>query len=201
MAKNSFRNWFLTVHPSAACFDDIHRICSKQSNCTYAIIAHTEDDLDFNEDGTINNDGHYHVVLIYDNARTFSAIQNHFKGANIKECISVVQSVRYLTHIDHPEKHPYKFENIVSNNIDIIKDLYNNKTYPKLDEHIILTTIMEATREDKLITLPYFYIVYGNDQVKKYRQMIIDCLRDYESVKQLYLYEDTESVDVQEPQN
>ena len=41
---------------------------------------------------------HYHLLMCFENARTWSSVKNHFKGAHVQSCLSVVNSFMYLTH-------------------------------------------------------------------------------------------------------
>lgn len=41
---------------------------------------------------------HYHLLMCFENARTWSSIKNHFSGAHVQSCLSIVNSFRYLTH-------------------------------------------------------------------------------------------------------
>lgn len=63
---------------------------------------------------------HYHLLMCFENARSWSSIKNHFVGAHVQSCISVVNSFRYLTH-DTKEcvargKTKYNVEDVVFSN-------------------------------------------------------------------------------------
>ena len=92
------RNWFITINQNAECFSKTLEILKGIPNLNYACILHDKD----NEEQP-----HYHVCLMFDNARTFKTIQKKFSGAHIEVMESKFLSFRYLTHKDNPEKFQY----------------------------------------------------------------------------------------------
>lgn len=165
----------IVMNKSAESYNNIDDILSNLKNVNYAYIVHNKD---------ITNEGepkaeHKHLILEFTNARTFKSISNYFKGAHIEKILYLKSSIEYLTHKNDKAKYQYNDEDIITNNKDWLNSFNKDTSYPLLTEQKIIDDIMEMYRAERLTeALCYFYITYGNDQVKKYRQMIIDLVKD-----------------------
>lgn len=106
ISSNRAKNWFITINKGAKCFEKVYDITLEQTHCTYYLILHDRDKV---------KQEHYHLVLLYQNARTFESMQNKFDGAHIEQCDFPVKAIRYLCHKDSPEKEPYTLDEINTN--------------------------------------------------------------------------------------
>lgn len=106
MTSNRAKYWFITINKGAKCFDKVFDITLEQTNCTYYLILHDRDNI---------KQEHYHLVILYQNARTFESISKKYEGAHIEQCDYPVKAIRYLIHKDNPEKEPYTIDEIQHN--------------------------------------------------------------------------------------
>lgn len=66
-------------------------------------------DLDINPDGELKK-AHYHVILMFDGVKTLDQVREFiqsFGGVGVERIASIRGYVRYLCHLDNPEKHQY----------------------------------------------------------------------------------------------
>lgn len=108
MISNRAKNWFITINKGATSFEKAYEITLEQTNCTYYLILHNRDNI---------KQEHYHLVILYQNARTFESINKKFEGAHIEPCDYPVKAIRYLIHKDNKEKEPYLIDEIKTNDI------------------------------------------------------------------------------------
>ena len=145
MRNKRVRSYFLTINKNAECFDNLADLVAKATgqNDYFAYILH---DKDTKETGEIV-EPHYHLLLVFKNARSFEAIQRSFVGAHIEETLNIVSAVNYLIHNGKPTKYNYEKSAIVTNS----KNWLNSKFQVVKREEFI---------EDKL---PYYILVEGYD--------------------------------------
>ena len=106
MISNRAKFWFITINKGAKCFEKAYEITLEQTNCTYYLILHNRDNV---------KQEHYHLVLLYQNARTYESICKKYDGAHIEQCDYPVKAIRYLIHKDNIEKEPYTIDEIIHN--------------------------------------------------------------------------------------
>lgn len=104
-------NWSIVLYPE-------DKECSRvleyiKLNFEYAYMLH---DKDITEDGEKKKE-HIHVFFQFENARSLESVAEelHIPVYDLKKISSKRGAIRYLTHIDHPEKYQYSKDNIVSN--------------------------------------------------------------------------------------
>ena len=116
------RSYFLTINKNAECFDKLADLVAKAigANDYFAYILH---DKDTKETGEVV-EPHYHLLLVFKNARSFEAIQHMFTGAHIEETINIVSAVNYLIHNGKPDKYNYEKSAIVTNSKDWLKSKF-----------------------------------------------------------------------------
>lgn len=107
------RSYFLTINKNAECFDNLADLIAKTigTNDYFAYILH---DKDTKETGEVV-EPHYHLLLVFKNARSFETIQRTFTGAHIEETLNIVSAVNYLIHNGKPDKYAYDKSAIVTN--------------------------------------------------------------------------------------
>ena len=113
MRNKRVRSYFLTINKNAECFDNLADLVAKATgpNDYFAYILH---DKDTKETGEIV-EPHYHLLIVFKNARSFEAIQRLFVGAHIEETLNIVSAVNYLVHNGKPNKYAYDKSAIVTN--------------------------------------------------------------------------------------
>ena len=139
------RSYFLTINKGAECFANLADLIAKTigTNDYFAYIRHDKDTKETGEPVA----PHYHLLLVFKNARSFEAIQQDFKGARIEETLNIVSAVNYLVHNGKPNKYAYDKSAIVTNSPNWLKSKFQ---VVKREEFI----------EDKL---PYYILVEGYD--------------------------------------
>lgn len=116
------RSYFLTINKNAECFNNLADLVTKATgpNDYFAYILH---DKDTKETGEIV-EPHYHLLLIFKNARSFEAIQRSFVGAHIEETLNIVSAVNYLIHNGKPTKYNYEKSAIITNSPSWLKSKF-----------------------------------------------------------------------------
>lgn len=63
------------------------------------------------------NNIHYHVVIKFEGNSTsdFEQIKSHFPYGQIDTCKNVKTCVQYLVHLNDPDKHQYKWDEVITN--------------------------------------------------------------------------------------
>ena len=147
------RSYFLTINKKAECFDNLADLVTKAigPNDYFAYILH---DKDTKETGEVV-EPHYHLLLVFKNARSFEAIQHMFTGAHIEETLNIVSAVNYLIHNGKPTKYNYEKSAIITNSPSWLKSKFQ---VVRREEFI----------EDKL---PYYILIEG------YNTFLSLCLR------------------------
>lgn len=154
------RKWNVTINKNAQSWYEFRDVINNQSRCKYAYIVHDKD----NEEQP-----HVHIILNYDNARSFENIQKIFVGAHIEPCKFYNQSMRYLVHLDDDTKYQYDFDEIITNyNVDEILLIINSDEYEKLDSE----TILIAIRDGKVHNITSAIKQWGLHQVKNHQRII-----------------------------
>ena len=145
MKNKRVRSYFLTINKNAECFENLADLVAKRIgvNDYFAYILH---DKDAKETGEIV-EPHYHLLIVFKNARSFESIQRTFIGAHIEETLNIVSAVNYLVHNGKPNKYAYDKSAIVTNSQNWLKSKFQ---VVKREEFI----------EDKL---PFYILCEGCD--------------------------------------
>lgn len=158
----------------------IDRIISISKN--YAYVIHNKDKM---EDGT-DKKTHIHFVIEMGAKRTINGLYQILAdacvlfGANlIQICDNVNGAIRYLTHIDYPEKAKYEYNDIHTNNAEWLKSLYEIETDDLSAYKIIDTFINESTKELQMRDVIVYAIStncykYAKKSTYLIKQLIID---------------------------
>ena len=168
MTKDRKRNWFLTIWTGAECFDSF-KDTLLDIKCVWSYILHQPE---FDE---VDKGVHYHLCLMFDNARTFQQVQKLFMGAHIEYMKYEVKSHRYLLHLDNDDKIKYDIRQIVSNRIDL-EDLLEStdEVFFSLDDFEM--RVKETKEIDSLFDCCK---IYGLKQTNQYRHLIKDLLEEW----------------------
>lgn len=174
MAKTEVRTrkWFLTIHENAESFYKFDDIIKQQERCSYAYIYHNPDDTD--------NCRHIHVCLDYTNPRSWTTIFNTYLGAHIEPCKYWNKALRYLLHLDNPEKEQYQIEDVISTyDIEQFTMLVNTDEYEWLSTENVLADVKAG------LSMFEFVEKYGLHQVNTKHNLISKLLVESENVRRL----------------
>lgn len=96
---------------------------SKDKKMKYALIEHED---------------HYHIVIRFSASTSFEQVKEKFPYGRIESARNCNHCIRYLTHIDHPEKTQYSRDDIITNNVDWVNKAFDEKrnVYQLIDENI-----------------------------------------------------------------
>lgn len=178
MTSNRHKNYFITINKNAPCFDNLDAILKQETNCSYAYIIHDKD-FNINDDGTHSPKNlHKHVVILFENARTFASMQKKYDGAHIEPVEYVNSTMQYLIHQNNPEKAQYTILDITSNIADIAT--YFTTSKEPFDADKILDYYIQGTK-----TFIMFYQRFGA-QINKYQGLINTLIRDMKYEENYY---------------
>ena len=165
MYKERTRNWFLTINETATCFKDVQDILN-DTKCEYAYIFHEKDE-------DIDN-LHIHLVIEYENARTFEQVRKAFEGAHIEKAIHLASCYQYLIHKNDTSKRQYAVTDIISNHSCDLEDILESSDEIKLT----LEDLENRIACGEIYNFLTACRVYGLKQCNKYRALIKDVLAD-----------------------
>lgn len=127
------RNWFLVSYLS---MEAITEYCKMGHISRFAFIKHDKDVYDktvLDNDGNIvHNVGdlkepHIHLLVVYKNARTRSAVladfANREQNTLVEQCIELDSAFDYLTHRRNPEKIQYDEQSIICDDLSYWQSL------------------------------------------------------------------------------
>lgn len=110
----SSRNWEAVVYPDSESYVAAESLAkATQYFDQWCYVLH---DKDLNDDGTPKK-AHYHVYGKLDTARIPQSVANAL-GVGVSSLRAVSSwrgAVRYCLHLDHPDKHQYSADDVVSN--------------------------------------------------------------------------------------
>lgn len=119
-----WRNWAMIVYPSSAPKDWRKKI----SELHIPWIVSPCHDKDVHADGSPKKP-HWHVILVFDDVKSFRQIDEIAKKVNAphpKHCRSLRGYVRYLIHLDDPNKYQYSQKDIENHGIADIDRYFKN---------------------------------------------------------------------------
>ena len=144
------RNWTIIVYPSSA--PENWRDIIDSTHVTW--VESPLHNKDINPDGT-TKPAHWHIVLIFDGNKTMlqvwdkiaSKVNSPFPQKIQQIDGNVGGMIRYLIHLDNPEKYQYKEEDIkVHGAFDIQKYLHGNSA----DKRKVLIEILKFIDDNEL---------------------------------------------------
>ena len=106
-------------------------------------------DKDVNPDGTVKK-AHRHVILLFDGKKSFEQVKDITDALNAptpQKTANTKGLVRYLIHMDNPEKHQYKRENIICHSGADIERYFEVSMSSRT---AILRDIMQFIRDSEL---------------------------------------------------
>ena len=174
--NNRAKNWFITINNGAICFKDLDKIIQQETHCTYYLIYHDKDNI---------KQPHYHLVILYQNARSFNSMKNKYDGAHIEICNFPHYAIRYLIHKDNPEKEQYQVEEIRHNDIvQHLLDIMNESIKEPFDPNRIIEYYNEGCK-----TFLMFYTRFG-ENLTKHIQLVKSVLVELQELDRLQTYKE-----------
>lgn len=140
------RNWACIVYPESApenwrdILDDLQ----------IGWVESPLHDMDTNPDGELKK-AHWHIVLVFDGKKSFEQVSVMIEPLNCtipQVCHSVKGSVRYMVHMDNPEKYQYSRSGIIAHGgIDVLELLKPSSAC----KHELLREMMDYVRATGLV--------------------------------------------------
>ena len=159
MADSRTRNWTIVVYPESApknwreILGDLH----------IGWLVSPLHDKDVNPDGETKK-AHWHVVLIFDNKKSYDQIKSISDKLNApvpQPVQSLRGMVRYLVHLDNPEKHQYDRADIENHGVDdIAKYFMTASSHRKILQEI--TKFISENHVTNLANLANYILATGN---------------------------------------
>lgn len=143
MTERKSRTWTAIVYPES--LPENWREILDETHLQW--IESPLHDKDKNADGT-EKKAHYHLAVIWDNTTTYKSAEEIFKsklnGTIPQACASLRGLVRYMAHMDNPEKWQYKVEEIKAHGgADLDELLTPTKAYTQAELKKITQFITE----------------------------------------------------------
>lgn len=179
------RNFALVTYLS---LEQVKNYCKLPHVKNYAYILH---DKDMKEDGT-PKEPHIHLVIVYTNARTLSAVRADFsqyeQNTMSEYCIDLEGAYDYLTHRRNPEKYQYG-KDLVHTNVGYFRGDYSsaedNTAYCLVMDIIAGKSRLELLRKygrDYAINREKYYgLATEIMQEEEYEHLDEETLRDCEN--------------------
>lgn len=154
--------------------NDVDLYCKEHLNSyQYAFILH---DKDIDDNGNLKKE-HYHLVMLFQKKVSINVIAKlcnvNVNLVQVKD--SFIKSVRYLTHLDHPNKHFYEVD-LIESNFDYLK--FFDENILLLDSDIIDNIINYIYSYDVNLKQLLSYVLSNNylSVYRKYYNIIKDVL-------------------------
>ena len=117
------RNWSFIVYPESAPKNWVEIIQEERVPFVVSPIH----DSDVNELTGELKKAHFHVLITYSSVKTFEQVKeltDSLKSTIPQKCKSVKGSVRYMAHLDNPDKAQYEIKDIVGyNGFDVMAQI------------------------------------------------------------------------------
>mgnify|MGYP000865806599 CR=1 FL=1 len=137
-----YRQWTIVVYPESAP-ENWRNLLNGQT-----WIESPLHDKDVNPDGT-EKKSHWHILIAFDGKKSYEQVKliaDSLNGASPQYVQNMVGMVRYLAHIDNPEKAQYDPKKIIGYGIDVDKYLKN-----AIDIDNLICEVEEFIDEHKII--------------------------------------------------
>lgn len=154
------RNWTIVVYPDSAPQD----WRSILDNLHIQWIESPLHDKDVNPDGTIKK-AHWHVLLLFDGNKSYQQVKDitvKLNTVNPQRVESARGMVRYMIHLDNPEKYQYNVKDIVSHGGADIDALMKPTTTNRLQTLKEIITYIHENQVTNMMDL-LMYAIQNND--------------------------------------
>lgn len=152
------RNWTIIVYPDSAP-DDWRDLLDKYHIQWIESPLH---DKDTNPDGTVKK-AHWHVLLLFDGNKSYQQVKDitaKLNTVNPQRVESARGMVRYMVHLDNPEKYQYD-----------VKDI---KAHGGAD----IDTLMKPTATNRLQTLKEIITYIHDNQVTNFMDLLMYAIQN-----------------------
>lgn len=139
MAENRARNWNLVLNGET--LPNPNEIIAKLAEIrakNYAFIYHNKAIKDEEKRK------HIHLVLEFENARTFESLKKKLEAWHIEPCRNLAQSLQYLTHKNAPDKEQYELDDVIKSNANWFDTYWNLGQNYVNDEKELMRDIMQG---------------------------------------------------------
>lgn len=139
MAENRARNWNLVLNGET--LPNPNEIIAKLAEIrakNYAFIYHNKDN---NQE---DKRKHIHLVIEFENARTFESLKKKLDGWHIETCKSLASSIQYLTHKNDPGKEQYETNDVIKSNDNWFNTYWSLGQNYVNDEKELIRDIMQG---------------------------------------------------------
>lgn len=176
------RNWFLCIHENAPAWDVfMAQLDSFGDKAAWAYIFHDPESGYAGEYEVIQGKPrHVHIVIGFDNPRTFMSMKKHFPGAHIEISHNLSDCAAYLLH-NTPRaleqgKKQYDVSEIATNNRDVLSLWLGSKGLGY--QPFNAARIIEYVYLDGLLDVGSFYLRFG-DSILKYLSLIDKIINEF----------------------
>lgn len=151
------RDWTFIVYPESA--PDNWRDVLNETHMRWVESPLHDKDVDPN--GEIKK-SHWHILLSSDGPITKSSVLKIVEPLNVPMPMKVGSAkglIRYMTHMDNPEKYQYEASDIVAHNgADI-------------------ASYLEMTKTDKIIVMKEIMTYIYENEINNYAEFVMDCIQ------------------------
>lgn len=174
------RDYFITINQSAKCYDNALEIVKDLNVRQYAFIVH---DKDIDENGSLKA-VHKHIVVELKNAISFNSIRTKFEGAHVELINQKKSAYQYLLHQspNSKDKYQYTLDNIISNDIELIRHIIEQENVETFIEQRFLEYIAQGVRTRYSFVKRFGLMAYKT-YWKVYVEMLDELNHDEEMIK------------------
>lgn len=140
------RNWSFIVYPDSAPKNWVEIIQEERVPFVVSPIH----DSDVNELTGELKKAHFHVLITYSSVKTFEQVKeltDSLKSTIPQKCKSVKGSVRYMAHLDNPDKAQYEIKDIVGyNGFDVMAQIRT-----ATDRYVMISEMADYVESNDII--------------------------------------------------
>ena len=166
---NRTRNYATVVYPES-CPD--HWLTILEEHHVPCCVSPLHD-KDVNADGEIKK-AHYHVVIMFDSVKTPEQAKEVFDtigGVGCEVVKSIRGYIRYLCHLDNPEKHHYDIIDVVSMNGADFVELCSLPS----DRYSGIAEMMQYIRDNHITSFARFMDYCSSNNTDWFRLLCDNC--------------------------
>lgn len=162
------RSWTFLIYPESApknwrsVLDELH----------IQWVESPLHDQDINDTGE-RKKPHYHILLAFDSVKAFDQVEEITKSLNSpipQKCNSVRGMVRYMAHLDNPEKVQYSTSDIIPHGgFDVVEALKITAT----EKHVIIAEMMDFV-DDNDVREYYQLLQYARKNQPEWFSVLCD---------------------------
>ena len=169
MADERARLWTCIVYPESA--PPMWRDILDEDHIQW--VESPLHDKDVNPDGEVKKP-HWHILLSFDGNKSFSQIREYTDKLNApipQKCASAKGLVRYMIHLDNPEKYQYDYADIVCHGGYDINDLFK---ITATQRYIMVGEIMDFVVENDIIEFSELVIYARHNRFEDWFPLLCD---------------------------